>query len=197
MEQDARDLSAALQCGADGHAAFARIFDRHSPVVLALCRQHLGGRHEPDAADALQETFIRAYRMLDRLAASGGADRLRPWLYGIARRVCAERRRAAGRRSHHEQEAAMNHTINRGASGAGTALAPSDAADQSEQLHQLTRALECLPDSERLAIHLYYLDPDPVKAASSALGLSRSGFYKLLARAREHLGLLMSAKQPT
>ena len=60
-------------------------------------------------------------------------------------------------------------------------------AEQSEQLDRLGAALESLPEDERLAVHLYYLDQDPISAAQDALGLSRSGFYKLLARAREHL----------
>jgi DNA-directed RNA polymerase specialized sigma24 family protein len=51
--------------------------------------------------------------------------------------------------------------------------------------------MERLDDRERLAIHLHYLESDPVKAAASALGLSRSGYYKLLARARERLASLM------
>ena len=48
-------------------------------------------------------------------------------------------------------------------------------------------ALDGLDDDERLAIHLHYLEHDPVTAARNALGISRSGYYKLLARARTHL----------
>ena len=47
---------------------------------------------------------------------------------------------------------------------------------------------------ERLAIHLYYLDADPVGAATSALGLSRSGYYKLLSRAHGRLADLVTCK---
>lgn len=67
----------------------------------------------------------------------------------------------------------------------------ADVAAKRESLDRLTIAIQSLPDAERLAIHLYYLDSDPVRAAESSLGLSRSGFYKLLARAREHLALLL------
>lgn len=67
----------------------------------------------------------------------------------------------------------------------------ADECLRDEALTRLDAALEALPDDERLAVHLYYLDPDPIRAASESLGLSRSGFYKLLARAREHLARLM------
>ena len=63
--------------------------------------------------------------------------------------------------------------------------------DRAERLERLGAALDGLPDDERLAIHLFYLEADPVAAASSALHLSRSAFYKLLARARERLACLM------
>jgi RNA polymerase sigma-70 factor (ECF subfamily) len=57
--------------------------------------------------------------------------------------------------------------------------------------------MDQLPERERLAIHLYYLEADPVTAAASALGLSRGGFYKLLARARQQLAVLMREVQST
>jgi RNA polymerase sigma-70 factor (ECF subfamily) len=202
MGDDAADLSAALSGGPAGEAAFARLYDRHAPVVLALCRQHLPGRNPAEHDDALQETFIRAWRKLDTFAASDGAAAggggVRPWLYGIARYVCSERRRAAGRRLRHEERAAMNHVQERHArdDAALDGQAPP-RAERAEELRRLDEALDRLPERERLAIHLYYLDADPVAAAESALGLSRSGFYKLLNRAKEQLAGLMSEASPS
>ncbi len=81
----------------------------------------------------------------------------------------------------------------RGAPATGTATGdPSEDSDHAEQLDRLGAALEKLDDRERLAIHLYYLEADPVKAATGAMSLSRSGYYKLLARAREHLAGFMT-----
>ena len=62
---------------------------------------------------------------------------------------------------------------------------------QAELLDHLTAALDQLDDRERLAIHLHYLDADPMHAAELVLGLSRSGYYKLLARARQRLAEFM------
>ena len=69
---------------------------------------------------------------------------------------------------------------------------PTETAARHERLELLGRAMDQLPDNERLALHLYYLEADPVAAASTALGVSRSGFYKLLTRARERLSVMMS-----
>ena len=73
-------------------------------------------------------------------------------------------------------------------SAASTAF---ELVEHTEQIDRLSAALDSLPEDERLVIHLYYLEPDPPAAAASALGLSRSGFYKVLHRARKHLAVLM------
>ncbi len=206
MTDDARDAQAALAARTDSaaapscqpaHLAFARIYDRHSAVVRALCVRHLPT--DADADDALQETFIRAYRLLHEVT---DPQSLRPWLYAIARNVCAERRRSAARRNKHEQAAAQERIVMNGLSATNHTTAarrqePTPAAaEHAETLSRLSVALDELPDDERLAIHLYYLEPDPVSAAGSALGISRSGFYKLLARAREHLASILGSVAP-
>ena len=183
MTSDASDLPAALAGDAE---AFARLYERHAGIVLSLCRRSSG---LDDAEDAMQETFLRAYRRLHQLRSAAG---FRPWLYAIAKRVCSERRRSAGRRDRHETKAADNliHTQLE-------IPTPADTAENSEQLDRLTAAMDTLSDRERLAVHLYYLDPQPVRAASAVLGLSRSGYYKLLVRARTQLASSMREAQPT
>ncbi len=176
MTDDARDLNAAR---AGDHQAFARLYDRHAAVVFSLCR----GRCADEAEDATQETFIRAYKLLTQL---DSPEALRPWLYAIARRVCAERRRAASRRHRHQEAAVMIR-----AAGTLATDISLDAADKAEQLDRLTTAIEALPDNERLAVHLFYIEDDPAVVAAAALKLSRAGFYKLLARARNKLAARM------
>ena len=178
MTDDTCDLRAA----ADGdREAFARLYDRHSAVVLSLCRRRAWS--DAEAEDAAQETFIRAYNMLDQLEQPDG---FRAWLYAIARRVCAERRRAAGRRARHE-EAIASYQVERFTPD----VSAEESASRAEQLARLTVALDALPRDERLAIHLHYLEADPVAAATAALGLSRGGYYKLLARARTRIAALL------
>jgi RNA polymerase sigma-70 factor, ECF subfamily len=178
-ENDAGDVHAAL-AGSD--EALARLYDRHSPIVLSLCRRS----SLAEAEDAMQETFIRAFRKLHTLE---NPATFRAWLYAIAARVCSEHRRAAGRRTKHEAQARMRNTM----------IAMNhehDAIERMEDLVRLSEALDQLPEQERLAIHLHYLESDPVTAAMPALGVSRSGFYKLLARARKRLASLLGEGAP-
>jgi len=176
MTPEDRDLTTA-QTG--DHAAFARIYDRHAAVVVAYCRS----RGDGDGSDATQEVFLRAFGLIDQVAS---ARAVRTWLVGIARRVCSERRRAAHRRNLHEAKA-MTHRL-------ATLDAPPltfDRAVRAEQMRHLTKALASLNDDERLAIHMFYLEDDAANASAESLGLSRSGFYKLLARARQRLARAM------
>src|SRR5215472_3613227 len=85
-----RDIVAALVTGdPDG---LAGAYDSYAAGLYGYCRSLLGG--PDDAPDAVQETFIAA-------AAKAGVlrspDRLRPWLYAVARNTCQERLRAQGR----------------------------------------------------------------------------------------------------
>ena len=75
-------------------AAFEALYDRHHVALLAFCRHMVGNRE--DGEDALQQAFLRAHKAL----ADGRApDRVRPWLFAIARNRCltliAARRDAA------------------------------------------------------------------------------------------------------
>jgi RNA polymerase sigma-70 factor, ECF subfamily len=166
---DSVELVARARSG--DHAAFAALYDRHARLVRAICfdaTAHLGS-----AEDLSQEVFLRAYQRLHQLR--DGA-RFVPWICEIARRAgrdWARRSRRAGALSN------------------GTP--PTDVAVPQEepQLAELRNAIRQLPDDERMALHLFYLDEQPVTVARQVLGLSQSGFYKLLERARERVGAIM------
>jgi RNA polymerase sigma-70 factor (ECF subfamily) len=66
-------------------------FRSAAPAIAAYCRRRLGNGH--DAADAVQETFLKAWQRIDQLERPGSMD---AWLRAIARNVCTdvERQRA-------------------------------------------------------------------------------------------------------
>src|SRR5262245_8655359 len=74
-------------------SAFRRLVERHGPLVLRLCRRRLGDVHAAD--DAFQATFLTLAR---RARSLRRPDSLAGWLYGVARRICANACTARDRR---------------------------------------------------------------------------------------------------
>src|SRR5882757_10104582 len=82
-----REIVAAIVAG--DPAGLATAYDRYAPGLYAYCQSLLT---EPaDAADAVQDTFIIASA---KLSALRDQDRLRSWLYAVARNECHRRLRA-------------------------------------------------------------------------------------------------------
>jgi RNA polymerase sigma-70 factor (ECF subfamily) len=75
----------------DSDAAIRRLYCRHADAlhvyVERFCTDHAS------ADDIVQETFIRAWRHLPRLAADGRP--VRPWLFRVARNLLIDADRAA------------------------------------------------------------------------------------------------------
>jgi RNA polymerase sigma-70 factor (TIGR02960 family) len=85
------DLAAAL---AGDEAAFGAITARHQRELHVHCYRMLASFDE--AEDAVQETFLRAWRRRD---AFDGGSLFRAWLYKIATNVCLDLLRSRARRA--------------------------------------------------------------------------------------------------
>ena len=67
--------------------AFLALYDRHAPAMYALAYRMMGG-NEADAADVLQDAWLR---LLPRLSRFRGESTLRTWLCGFVVNCCRER----------------------------------------------------------------------------------------------------------
>ena len=161
------DLLARFAADRDA-GAFAHLVRRHGPMVLAVCRRVL--RHEQDAEDAFQATFLVLAR---RAAAVGRRHLLANWLYGVAYRTALEARRAAATRRAREQAAAgMRDAV----------VVP--AGPEPDVRDVLDRELAALPEVYRAAVVVCDLEGLCRKEAAERLGWSEGTLSGRLARAR-------------
>ena len=128
-------------------AALSLLYGEIAPSVHRFLRDLLGDAAL--AADATQETFIRAFRRIDEVPRG---TRLGAWVFGIARHVSLEMRRARtrARRVVDDREASD-------ADVADVASSPESACLDREALTVVARALERLGEDRR-AVLLLRLD---------------------------------------
>ena len=152
-------------------AAYGKLYDRYAPLVRAICYDAVGNL--ADAQDLAQDVFIRAYENLDNLRTP---DHFGRWLVGIARLRCKEWRRRCSQRR--DANAEVNDA---------QPIAPDPQDDG--RLVRLRKMIAVLPEKERLALHMFYLQEQSADAARNKMRLSRSGFYRVLERARKQLAI--------
>lgn len=170
MSSDKMFVRAVL---AGNRAAYAELYDRYAPIVRAVCYDKVGNLAA--AQDLTQDVFMRAYQNLHQLR---HPDRFGKWLIGIAHRCCQEWSRTVARER--TGKVKVNHI---------PPASPDPAAD--ERIELLWKAIATLPEKERLALHAFYLQDNSADDARRIMGLSRSGFYRVLERARERLKQLL------
>jgi RNA polymerase sigma factor (sigma-70 family) len=118
---------------------------------------------------------MRAY---EKLSCLRNPDRFGKWIVGIARMRCKEWRR---QRSHDRDK----HV---GLDDAEPVIANPSNDGRIELLREI---ITTLPEKERLALHTFYLQGKSAEVARRIMGLSRSGFYRVLDRARKRLEYLL------
>jgi len=151
-------------------AAFGQLYDRYVRLIHTICYSTTGNTEE--TGDLVHEVFLRSFRNLAQLREP---DRFGSWLVAIAKRASRDWIRRKMRDRH--------EFIGIDPGGESE----DDAPGGDEQMQRLRHAISTLPDNERIALHLFYLDEQSAEKARKVLGLSRSGFYRVLERARDRL----------
>ncbi|MFZ5442558.1 MAG: RNA polymerase sigma factor [Myxococcota bacterium] len=130
---------------------------------------------ELDADDLLQEVFLIA---LDRPEALVGADSPRAWLFGIAVKLAATRRRTTRlRRFLGLDEAAELPAVD----------APSRTVEQRDAQRAVARALESLSSAKREAFVLFELQGLAGEEVAEALGIPLKTVWTRLFHARKEV----------
>lgn len=173
------DLDAALVARAQRgeRGAFDDLVRRHQQGMWRLVRRYVSS--DADAADVVQQAFVRAYRAVERFR---GDASVRSWLYRIAINV------------------ALNHVRDRGreqpsdTAGEDLQVAPvaPHAIASAERARALRRAVQALPPKQRLVLELRVFDDLPFRdvavLAECTENAAKVSFHYAVKRLRELLG---------
>jgi RNA polymerase sigma-70 factor, ECF subfamily len=151
--------------GTDAAAAVLALFEQHGTSIYRFCRFTL--RHEDDADDVLQETFLK---LLQHLQRGGDRTNLRAWLFTVAANACRDRMRSRFRWLPWSAEL-------------DDRVAP-DTAEQPDY-HLADVAMRSLAPRDRLLLSLRAQGLSYREIAAAA-GIRETSVGRLLARAVDH-----------
>jgi RNA polymerase sigma factor (sigma-70 family) len=161
----------------------AEAYDKYAAGLFGYCRTLL--REPADAADAVQDTFVIAASKLGELR---DPDRLRPWLYAVARNESHRRLRAGNAAA----------TLDETADVADDSADVSDAAERAHLRDLVRAAITGLNPGDQEVIELSLRHELEGADLADALGVPRNHAHALLSRARgqleKSLGALVVAR---
>jgi RNA polymerase sigma factor (sigma-70 family) len=181
---DARDDAELVRAATAGdHGAFAAIYDRYADRLHDFCWSVLRDRDE--AADATQDAFLVAAERLGQLR---DPERLRPWLYAVARSQAFRRARARSRVAPEEEMTELPDP----ASG------PEQAAERSDLRELVWNAAAGLSERDRALLDLHLRHGLEGAELGEAVGVEPGHAYVLVNRLRAQversLGALLVAR---
>ncbi len=130
------------------------------------------GIAESELEDVVQEVFVVVHNKLEQYDANRCS--VKTWVYGITRRVAANRRRTALRIAKTEANAPPP----------APATSPESVARHSEATRLVGTFLERLPEPQRAVFELMEIEGMPAQDVAALVGTNRNTVYSRLRRAR-------------
>lgn len=164
------DAELAVAAARGSQLAFAAIYDRYADRLYDFCAGML--RDRDAAADCVQDVFVTAATKLTQLE---DPDRLRAWLYAIARHQALERIRLRRREMPSDE-------LPEQASGDAD---PATLVARHELADLIAEACSGLSDRDRMVYELAYRHGLAGPELAKALGVSHTNANTLVGRLRD------------
>ena len=149
--------------------------ERYSQAILRACFVYLASRQE--AEDAMQDTFLKAWKAMDSFDSARGAGE-KAWLMRIAVNVCHDYHRSRWFR-HVDLRRALEDL-------------PGRYVRLEPQEESLLMDVMRLPEKLKQVILLYYYQDMTMKEAAEALGVAPSTVYQRLKKAEQTLRISLT-----
>lgn len=157
--------------------AFDRLVARHQNRVYTLCRYVVGDAD--DAADAAQETFVRAFRFLPKFR---GDAAFSTWLGHIATNVARDF--AVKRGKAPRPFSSLQNEDESEWETPSTEISPAESLLKTERRRAVRRALSRIPEHFRVVLVLYDLQGHSYEECAAQLQLPLGTVKSRLSRAR-------------
>ena len=141
-------------------------YDLYGTDVLRLCYMYM--RNRADAEDALQETFLKIWRKLERYEGRNQCSP-RSWIMQVACNTCKDQLRKSWRK--HEERTVTIEDL-------------SALGNASREDRELVMDVMNLPEKYRSVILMVYWYGMTIKEAAETLRISQSTIHRRLERAR-------------
>jgi len=169
--------------------AFETLVRRHGGRLLAISQRFL--RNEEDARDAVQDTFLQAYRALDSFA---GDAKISTWLHRIAINASLMKLRTRRRKPEESIDALLPKFLEDGhqRDPAVQWLERSDVALERQETRAMVRkCIDRLPNTHRTVLLMRDIEELDTDETAKLLGISTNAVKTRLHRARQALRALL------
>ncbi len=147
--------------------------ERHGDTVWRVCLLSL--RHEADAQDAFQDTFMR-YALADATAFEGDEHR-KAWLIRVATNACRDMLRRASRRTSVGLDEGLDQLV-----------AASDPEEQpGSAVHEVIDAMRALDDPPRTPLYLALYEGYTAPEIAALVDAPVNTVYSWISRGRKQL----------
>ena len=174
---------AAVEAAAAAGATTQDLYSQYSKQIYSYCLHRLRSREE--AEDAVQTTFMNAFRSLQRGATTQFEQ---AWLFKIAQNVCFARQSSSSKRLRLEAPRDFD-TLQE--------VVPAREDEQPLELMGLEDALEQMPENQRRVILMREWQGLSYREISEELDLSQAAVEMLIFRARRTLAGALEEPQGT
>jgi len=178
LDPEVSDQQLMQAVGSGNHEAFGEIVRRYQTWAWRIAYRFLG--HDEDAADVVQEAFLR---LLDASGRYQPSANFTTYFYRIITRLCLDRAKKM-------QPLYVETTPD----SPDPQLGVLEEMLRQETGASVRAALDSLPPNQRMAILLHYFEEPNYSEIASALETTPKSVERLLARGRQHLRAILGAR---
>jgi RNA polymerase sigma-70 factor (ECF subfamily) len=183
-DEERSDQALVAACALGDAAALGVLFDRHHRAVYAYLSR-LRGTDERDLDDLVQATFLEALRSAKRFRGDAPVNR---WLFGIATYVVSHHVRSEIRRKSFQTRLAEHPRR--------APTEPSVHVERDQLLVKIRRAVDQLPEKQRVVYVMCELEETPGVEVARVLGMREGTVWRLLHQARVALRGALERREP-